>query len=74
MNAKPKWLLYAAQVSEELERVPATKSGKPYERHLNRTWNKACSEMGYQGSERDWDYLVHHFDRVNRVRNIGKRV
>lgn len=65
---KPFWLIYAAQVREELKKVISTKSGKRYDDHLLHTWKIARSEKGYEGSERDWDYLVHHYEKVNRSR------
>lgn len=69
MNPKPPWLLYAAEVREELKKIRPSKSGKRYDEHLYRTWLKAHNELGYEGSSKDWDYLVHHFDKVNK----GKR-
>lgn len=65
---KPPWLLYAAEVREELKKVRPSKSGKRYDERLYRTWLKAHTELGYEGSSKDWDYLVHHFDKVNKGR------
>lgn len=71
---KPEWLLYAAQVREELKKVTPTKSGKRYDAHLLLTWKIARFEKGYQGSERDWDFLVHNYDKVNSKREHNKKV
>jgi hypothetical protein len=72
MTPKPPWLLYAAQVSKELEDVRSTKSGKPYDRHLYSSWLEATSKHGYEGTEKEWDFLVHNFDKVNKLKRPGR--
>lgn len=71
---KPPWLIYAAQAREELSKVRMTKSGRYYDAHILSTWKTAWQEHGYEGSERDWDYLVHNYDKVNRIKQPGKKI
>jgi hypothetical protein len=60
---KPEWLLYAEKVRIELNNLPCTKSGKRLDRHELDAWKKAMAEMNYQGSLRDWQFLIRNLGR-----------
>lgn len=65
--AKPKWLLYAAEVREQVDKMRPTKSGKRESDAVYRAWLRAQT-MGYEGSSKDFEYLVRNYDRVNKGR------
>jgi hypothetical protein len=67
---KPKWLIYATKVVVELNNLHDNKSGKRQERHEMTAWKKASSELGYEGTLRDWQFLIRKLGR-QKVKRTG---
>lgn len=60
---KPPWLLYAEEARKRLDNIKPNKSGKREERLIYDTWLTAKSEKGYEGSDRDWEFILRRLGR-----------
>lgn len=60
---KPEWLLFAEKTRIRLDNIEPTKSGKREERFIRSAWHTARLQKGYEGSDTDWEYLLHHLGK-----------
>jgi hypothetical protein len=61
---KPPWMISAAEIKAEIDRLPYTKSIKKKRRRIvEGSYYPACGEHGYLGSFHEWDYLCDHVGR-----------
>lgn len=63
---KPEWLLYAEKVRVQVDNMKPTKSGKREADKIYSSWLDAKDRYGYEGSSRDWEYLIRRLGRVRR--------
>lgn len=59
MLKKPAWLLFAEDCRAKIaSRERRTKSGRREESEIYRWYVEACEAYGYEGTEREWYYLL----------------
>jgi hypothetical protein len=65
MLSKPGWLLYADEVRQKVDALPARKNfAKRYRILLGASYYEAC-DRGYEGSFHDWQFLVERLGKMN---------
>ena len=60
------WLVFAAEVRVELDKMHIRKSEKPFERRILSRYKEVCASKGYEGSLAIWQFLLHKLGQNGR--------